>query len=578
MISIHHRYQLLDVLWEVQDKKGCIKTEDVDEISHQLGISKIELEGVISFYHFFHRDPCAKYTVYLNNNIICKINGFAKVKKAFETATGVLFEKKDPENLFQLRESSCIGLSDMEPAALINLRPFTDLNAQKVHQIVRDLKAGVDLDTICDDPKSIVHYKPAEGTAIFTRKYTRGTAIKKLKTLAPESVIDWVRMGKLTGLGGAFFPTFIKWDGCRRQKEKTKYVVCNADEGEPGTFKDRFLLRNYPGMVLEGMILCGYAIGAKEGVIYLRAEYKYLKKKIEDCIKYFRKQHYLGENILGIKGFDFDIRVQMGAGAYVCGEETALLQSMEGYRGEPRPKVYLPIERGFLGKPTIVNNVETFCGASRIIEFGVEHILSTGTANSPGTKLISISGDCSKPGIYEIEWGMKVKDLLHACGAENTMAVQVSGPSGELISADEFDRKISLDDLRCGGSFMIFNNERKILNIIQNFNRFFVDESCGVCTPCRAGNFILSRELRKIRRGLMDQEDLDKVRNWAKIMKYSSRCGLGQTAPNSMIQAFEKFPEYFEQFLAEDQGLNKFFDLEEAVQDYELTIQKNNQL
>lgn len=574
----NHRSKLLDEIWKIQLSKNHISDDDLKVLADKMNISTIELDGVVSFYHYFHRRPTSKYIVYLNNSIISKFNGFSKIKQALETATGTRFEKYRPDGPFSLFETSCIGLSDMEPAALINFRPFTHLTPQKVHKIISDLQNGANIDDICDKPKSVLQYIPSGENAILLRNYEYGEAIKKLGTLNAESRLSLIKMGHLKGLGGAFFPTHFKWKACKENKASTKYVICNADEGEPGTFKDRFLLNNYSGMVLEGMIICAYTVGAKKGIIYLRAEYRYLLDDIENTIELFRKHGWLGINALGIKGFDFDIRVQLGAGAYICGEETALLQSLEGKRGEPRPKIHFPTEKGYHQKPTVVNNVETFCLASRIVELGPEAINNTGTANSPGTKLISVSGDCNKPGIYEIEWGMKVRELLELSEAIDPYAVQVSGPSGELISADEFDRQISLNDLRCGGSFMIFSKERSILDIIQNFNKFFVDESCGICTPCRAGNFILSRELRKIRRGLVTDKDLKKVSEWSEIMKFSSRCGLGQTAPNSIIQAFEKFPEAFEDYLKQESQVNRSFDLASAIVEYDSIIQNNHDL
>jgi [NiFe] hydrogenase diaphorase moiety large subunit len=278
----------------------------------------------------------------------------------------------------------------------------------------------------------------------------------------------------------------------------------------------------------------------------------------------------LGKNISGIDGFDFDIRVQLGAGAYVCGEETALLNSLEGKRGEPRNKRFFPTQRGFLQKPTVVNNVETFCAAARIMELGADYYLQTGTPNSPGTKLLSVSGDCRFPGIYEIEWGKTVRELLEECGADQPHYIQVSGPSGECISMAEADRKISLDDLRCGGSIMLFKHTRDILQILSNFTRFFEYESCGLCTPCRAGNFLIERKLELFASKLARESDVEEVHSWGEIMKLTCRCGLGKTAPNSLLTAQEKFPEYFERAVNRDtERLSKGFSLEDAVREYD---------
>lgn len=575
-MEIKYRQQLLDTLWEITDQYGYIPDHEINNICQQLGISKIEVEGVISFYHFFHKEPRGKYTIYLNNSIISKHNGYNKVKTAFEDAIGAKMDHVDPSGQFGLFECSCIGLSDQEPSALINLMPFTNLTPQRVHKLIFELKAGKPLEEVSDLTDKDIRHKPKEDKAIFFREYEIGRSLKKLKSLSPEEVLEEIKKAHLVGMGGAFFPVHIKWKSCRDQAEKQKYIVCNADEGEPGTFKDRVLIKRLPGLMIEGMIIAGYVVGATSGVIYLRAEYRYLQNQLQSLIDVFYKRGLLGKSILGIKGFDFDLRIQLGAGAYVCGEETALLQSMEGQRGEPRAKIYFPVEKGYLGKPTVVNNVETFCGAARIIELGSSKILENGTSDSPGNKILSISGDCQAPGIYEAEWGISLEEVLELCKAEDPYMIQISGPSGELVSIQEKNRLLSLQDLRCGGSIMIFNHRRDLMKILNNYNQFFTHESCGICTPCRAGNFIIYRQLRKITRGLADQKDLTNLIDWANIMKYSSRCGLGQTAPNSIMDAVKKFPEYFSQIVEQDDSkLNKRFDLERAVKEYDYTVAKN---
>jgi [NiFe] hydrogenase diaphorase moiety large subunit len=402
------------------------------------------------------------------------------------------------------------------------------------------------------------------------RDYDHGTAVAPLQEQSPESVIEEIKKSGLRGMGGAYFPTGLKWEYCRNEEASPKYIVCNADEGEPGTFKDRVLMNSMPGLLLEGMIVAGYAVGATEGIIYLRAEYTWMKDKLDHTIKHFRKMRLLGKDISGIEGFNFDIRVALGAGAYVCGEETALLNSLEGKRGEPRNKRFFPTQRGYLQKPTVVNNVETFCAAARIIQLGADHYLQTGTKTSPGTKLLSVSGDCRLPGIYEIEWGTTVREILEKCEADRPHFIQVSGPSGECISMDEVDRAIALDDLPCGGSFMIFSRSRDILQILRNFTNFFKHESCGLCTPCRAGNFIIEKKLDMFAAHLARQTDVEEVRSWGKIMKLTCRCGLGKAAPNALLFAQEKFPEYFESIVNQNpERFSKGFSLKDAVREYD---------
>jgi [NiFe] hydrogenase diaphorase moiety large subunit len=561
------RTSLLDQLWEFHDKKGYLWDEDVDSLAEKLGISSIELEGVVSFYHFFHRKPTGKFTIYLNNSIVSEIKGFRRVKEALEKATGARFGSVDPTGTFGLFETSCIGLSDQEPAALINFHPFTNLTPGKVDRIINALNAGRSVEDICDEIQDNIRQMPPEKKRVFFRPFEQGAAISKLQEMTPGEVIGMIKESHLSGMGGAFFPTGIKWESCSKQPASPKYVICNADEGEPGTFKDRVLMNRLPGLLIEGMIVAGYAIGAKEGFIYLRAEYRYLQQKLEDAIEAYRQKGRLGKGIPAKQPFDFDLKVQLGAGAYVCGEETALIESMEGKRGEPRNKQFFPVERGFLDKPTVVNNVETLCAAARILEMGLENFTALGTPMSKGTKLMSVSGDCKYPGIYEVEWGITLGELLEICGADDPYFIQISGPSGECVPERERYRRLCMEDLLCGGSVMIFNSERDILKILKNYSNFFKEESCGLCTPCRAGNLILGKKIDKLALGLGNEKDLEELQAWSRILQTTSRCGLGKTSPNSLIKALEKFPEYFDPIVkCAPDCINKGFDLERALQ------------
>jgi [NiFe] hydrogenase diaphorase moiety large subunit len=571
-----NRTQLLNRLWEFQRRAGYIRDADIQACAQWLDISAIEVEGVASFYHFFHRQPAGAIQIYLDNSIVAEHSGFEAIKTAFEQATGAKMGGVDPSGSFGLFPTPCIGLSDQLPAALIGFQPFTNLTPEKVGRIVREMKQGASPESICDTVESNIRYLPPEDRTIFFRECETGSALRQAAALGPVGVIAELKMAELNGRGGAFFPTWIKWNACREQPGTPKYVVCNADEGEPGTFKDRVLLQENPESVLEGMLIGGYTIGASEGIIYLRAEYTWLLPRLEATLADFRKKGLLGKDAGGLKDFDFDIRIQLGAGAYVCGEETAMLESMEGKRGEPRTKWFFPVEKGFLQQPTLINNVETFAAAAHITGMGASVYNQRGIPGSPGTKLISVSGDCHKPGLYEIEWGMPVAELLDLCEAEDPYFMQVSGPSGECISMAEKDRRISMldlmvhKDIRCGGSFMIFNRQRDLVRVLLNFSAFFKHESCGVCTPCRAGNFILQRQLEKLDRHLAQPADLDTIRNWGAIMKATSRCGLGKTAPNTPIMAMEKFYDYFVARLGQPaNSLNKSFDLERATAAYE---------
>lgn len=566
--------QMLNKLWALQKKYGHISDEAITGIANEFNITHIEVEGVVSFYHFFHRRPTGKFTIYLNNSIVSDTKGFQRIKETFERETGTAFGSVDRSGTFGLFLTPCIGLSDQEPSALINFYPFTNLNAIKVKEIITKLKNGASPENICDEPADNIRYTPEK--SVFFGNWTPGSALAKLKELGKQGVIEEIKKSELAGRGGAYYPTWKKWDAARMQTNTQKFVICNADEGEPGTFKDRVLINTQAASLIEGMMICGYTTGASCGIIYLRGEYWWLKPKLDKAIENYYAQGLLGKDCANIKGFDFDVRIQMGAGSYVCGEETALLESLEGKRGEPRTKWFFPVEKGYLQFPTVINNVETFCAAARIIEMGVNEYLKFGMPGSAGIKLISVSGDCKRPGIYEIEWGMTVAELLEICEAEDPFYIQVSGPSGECISVKEKFRRISMldlmsrKDLRCGGSFMIFNKQRNLVKVLMNFAEFFKLESCGVCTPCRAGNFIIQRKLEKLNKGTANENDLKELKNWGIIMKNTSRCGLGKTATNTIIAAMDKFHDYFVSGLNKDfDGLNLEFDMEAATKEYE---------
>lgn len=586
----------MNVLWDIQRKRRYISRDDMTKISEEFNLSRMELEGVISFYHFFHRHHSGKFTIYLNTSLASKHKNFKKVKKTFEKECNTGFETVSADKFFGLFETSCIGLSDQETSALINFVPFTKLTSEKVKHIVRQLKKGIPVESLSETPKTNIRYTPIPEKTIFLKDFTRGVSLSQLKNLSPEGLIEIIKDSKLKGRGGAFFPTGAKWEFCRKNPSDQKYIICNADEGEPGTFKDRVLLQDYAPLLIEGMTLAGYAVGATKGFIYLRAEYFFVKEIIEKAILEAKANNLLGKNILGIKNFDFEISIFMGAGAYICGEETALIHSMEGKRGEPSTKEYFPVEKGYLGKPTIVNNVETLCAIPRILEMGLEKYLSIGTPLTPGTKLLSVSGDCKKPGIYEIEWGMKLRDFLGLIEAENPYFVLFNGYAGEILSQRDFDREISgenllaehiqfdLNDpieysrkmsavgLRSGGSFMVFNEKRNLLDILKNITDFFVKESCGVCVPCRTGNFLLNKKIRKIELCHADKHDLDDIKEWSTIIKQSSRCGLGKTSTNCLLTALLKFPEEFYKCLLSESDFNESFNMEKATQDYEKII------
>ncbi|MCV6599461.1 MAG: iron hydrogenase [Alphaproteobacteria bacterium] len=371
--------------------------------------------------------------------------------------------------------------------------------------------------------------------------------LKKALNTDKKDIVDEICKSKMRGKGGGGFPTGMKWKNAYDAVSQTKYVLCNADEGEPGTFKDREVLETTPNLLFEGMTICGYTIGAKKGYLYLRGEYEYMKDKLNSVLQERRDKNLLGENILG-SGLNFDIEIRMGAGAYICGEQSALVESIEGKPGFPREKFPLLTEEGLWGKPTCVNNVESFCWCSTIILKSADWFLEQGSECSTGPKLYSISGDIpvEQKGVYEYRCGCKPSELFDAIGIDrsNVQAVQISGAAGECITVDELDNRImGYEDIFSGGSIMVFDKSRDMLEILQNFMEFFVHESCGQCSVCPLGNVKLLAAVKAIRAGNMTQERMNDVKDMIIMMKDQNlnRCGLGQTSPNPFESILKNF-------------------------------------
>jgi [NiFe] hydrogenase diaphorase moiety large subunit len=344
-------------------------------------------------------------------------------------------------------------------------------------------------------------------------------------------------------------------------------VVCNADEGEPGTFKDRVLLDLYTDAVIEGMTICARVIGATRGFIYLRGEYRFLLDKINTALDARRQQGLLGQNILGHEDFNFDIDIHLGAGAYICGEESALIESLEGKRGTPRVRPPFPVQQGYMNKPTVVNNVETFFSVNYIAANGAASFNKVGTDQSMGTRLLSISGDCEVPGIYEYPFGVSLNQILQDCGGEHAQAVQMAGAAGHLVLAKDFDRVMSFEDLATGGSFMVIGPERNLLQVLDNFARFFEHESCGFCTPCRVGTRLVAEIIDGFSRGQGSQGSFNQLGAINDLMTHSCFCGLGCSAPTVFIDAMRDCRPLFESQM--QAGDNPVFDLEGAVTEFD---------
>ncbi|MCX6303207.1 MAG: NADH-quinone oxidoreductase subunit E [Bacteroidia bacterium] len=361
--------------------------------------------------------------------------------------------------------------------------------------------------------------------------------LTKAFTMKSDEIIQQILDSGLKGRGGAGFPTGLKWKYTAAVKEPEKYVVCNADEGEPGTFKDREMLDKVAYKVYGGMVIAGKAIGAKKGIVYLRGEYRYLIPQLLMELESFHK-------LIKAIGFDFKINYCLGSGAYICGEESALFESVEGGRGEPRNKPPYPTTSGVFNKPTSINNVETLVTAMMIIKHGPESYSQLGTKDSRGSKVFSISGDTPTPGIFELELGMSVHEFVNEFGDGDTKAVQVGGASGFCVPRKKFQSTvIGFEGVPTGGSMKLFNSSRSMYNVLHNYLDFFAEESCGQCTPCRVGCQQLLKGVEKVKKGEVKSTYLNELLKLADTMKVASKCGLGQSVGNAFRTIVENFRE-----------------------------------
>ncbi|EFS21720.1 protein HymB [Fusobacterium gonidiaformans 3-1-5R] len=382
---------------------------------------------------------------------------------------------------------------------------------------------------------------------------------KALQEMTPVKVIQEIQNSGLRGRGGGGFPTGIKWEIASKQEGNEKYIVCNADEGDPGAFMDRSILEGDPYGVIEGMMIAGYAIGANHALIYIRAEYPLAISRLQKAIEQARKKGYLGKHIFGTS-FSFDVNLKFGAGAFVCGEETALIQSMQGERGEPKSKPPYPAQSGYLGKPTVVNNVETLLNVPLIIQHGSEWFREIGTEKSPGTKVFALAGKVNNVGLVEVPMGTTLREIIYEIGGgikngKRFKAVQTGGPSGGCLTNKDLDISIDFDTLAARGSIMgsggmiIMDEDDCMVSIAKFFLEFTLDESCGKCTPCRIGNTRLYEILTRITEGEGTMEDLKLLEELSDTIKEASLCGLGQTSPNPVLSTLKEFREEYIQHI-----------------------------
>ncbi len=555
--------RLVQILRDVQAQYGHVAQRAIEILAERLGLPVGAVESTLDFYSFLTREPTGAYRILFSDNITDRMTGNQPIFDHMAKRLGVTRGVVSSDGLVSLDFTSCTGMCDQGPAILVNGMAITRMTLRRADQICDLIRSKVPLE---DWPREFfqVDHSIRRADMLLAADFVPGTALKAAIALGADAWLADVKRSNLRGRGGAGFTTGVKWEACKKAKGEERYIVCNADEGEPGTFKDRVLLQFYGERVFEGMALAAYATGARKGLLYLRGEYLYLKAPLEQKLAELKAGRLLGTSICGVGGFDFDIEIHMGAGAYICGEETALIESLEGKAGRPRIRPPFPVTCGYKNQPTVVNNVETLCKVTEIALQGGATYEGFGTKQSTGTKILSVSGDCERPGIYEYPFGVRVNQVLDDCGAKNTKAVQISGAAGTCLGVREFGRRIAFEDVPTAGSFMVFGERRDMFEVARNFAHFFQHESCGFCTPCRVGTAVQAKLMDKIAAGHGTQYEMNELQHLREVMRTNSHCGLGQTAGAAIVDTITKFRDDYESKLAH-RDFEPSFDLDAAL-------------
>ena len=566
------RHLLLPAFHAVQSRVGWISEGALNYISERLTVPPADAYGVATFYALLSTVPRPRRVVHVCDDIACRCKGAEQLCAELERAVGPAYHGPDgdhheiPADGAVWLRSPCLGLCDQAPAALL-----TVAGEAPVERLVGEVTAASAARLLAGDLSSaaLPHPRlPQAGDAslrLLRRvdvvdpasldEYRANGGYQPLRRaldLGPEGIIREVSDAKLMGRGGAAFPTGRKWEAVSRQPVRPHYLICNADESEPGTFKDRAIMEGDPFGVVEAMTIAAYATGCTQGFVYLRGEYPLAHERLQHAIDSARERGLLGSDILG-HGFDFDIEIRKGGGAYICGEETAIFNSIEGFRGEPRNKPPFPVQSGVFGKPTVINNVETLVNVLEILRIGGQAYARIGTADSTGPRLFCLSGCVTRPGVYEVPFGATLRELLAmaggVAGGRPLQAILLGGAAGVFVRADELDMPLTFEGARAAqatlgsGVIMVFDDTVDMLDIILRIASFFRDESCGQCVPCRVGTVRQEEALHRLKseRALGGiGSELALLEEIGLAMKDSSICGLGQTAYSAVESAVKR--------------------------------------
>jgi NADH-quinone oxidoreductase subunit F len=543
------RSGLLPALHAAQKLYGWISEPVAAQIAAALKVPLVDVHGVIEFYTLFYNKPVGKRIIRVCVDPACGLKGADDVLHHLCAHHGLQPGQTTADGSLTVESSPCLGLCEQAPAALVDEQAETHIDlAADSYELGRP-------SSIVGGSLRILTEHCGHGTASLAQ-HGEYVGLKKALSMPPAYVIAQVKASGLVGRGGAAFPTGVKWEGAANATGSPKYVVCNADESEPGTFKDRVLLLDDPHSLIEGMLIAGYAIGAHRGYIYVRGEYPYIVPVLEHALEEATASGHLGASVLN-SGFSFEIDIRLGAGAYICGEETALFESIEGKRGFPRVKPPFPTTFGVFGKPTVINNVETLFNVPLILSKGVEEYRRIGTEKSPGPKLFCVSGDVARPGVYEIPFGVTLRELLNQAGGiaggSGLKAVLFGGAAGAFATAKHLDVPLTFEDLRLAGLplgsgvVMVFNDTRDLRDVLRRLGHFFAHESCGKCYPCQMGTQRQKEILDRMAEGHPLPGDVQRLQDVGWTMTDASLCGLGQTAAGAVLSAMQLWPALFQQ-------------------------------
>jgi NADH:ubiquinone oxidoreductase subunit F (NADH-binding)/NADH:ubiquinone oxidoreductase subunit E len=540
---------IFNELREIQRQFGYLPADQLKSLAKKIDVPLYRLHGVASFYPHFHLTPPRKVDVRVCQDLSCHLRGASELRAGIEEAC-----RKSANPDVQIGGVSCLGRCNEAPAVAINDHIFADISKDQIEAMIGNLLAGVPL------PKALPQSQCVSCESDPYREGERYLALKRLiETGDSTATFATLKSSGLRGLGGAGFPTESKWQLVRQAPGTEKYIVCNADESEPGTFKDRFILTHLPHLVIEGMILASVLTGAKKGILYIRHEYEEQEKILHSEIERCKEAKLLGSNILGTD-LAFDLEIFVSPGGYICGEESALLEAIEGKRAEPRNKPPFPVQEGLWNKPTVINNVETFANVPTILVRGVDWYKAQGLGGAAGLKFIGVSGDVVRPGVYEVPMGTPVADLIFKYGGgvpggKKLKAFAPSGPSSGYLPASMADVRLDFKSLADAGSMLgsgalvVCAEDRCMLDMALNATQFYRNESCGKCVPCRVGSQKLVEMLSGWTKGESSPSDLALLDELADALRLTSICGLGQVVPAPIASVLKHFREEIDSHL-----------------------------